>query len=225
MDGGWLDYLSAFGTAAAAVLAGVAALIAAWQGKATREMVVIERTRDADRREEERTAQSRRVMLDEMQRYFSDEHGQIIGADVFLVVRNGSADPIHKVRLRPSFGGRRHGPQLVGSIAPGAKVTALVHIRGTGDVEWAPSRIRFVDVRNQAWILTSKGELKEDTPDGLEAWIEEGRDFAREDHDSPQIGILTGTESMPDPDGWRSAVESLSNAGAKELGEPSPMPN
>ncbi len=225
MDGGWLEYLSAFGTAAAAILAGVAALIAAWQGKATREMVVIERIRDADRREEERTAQARRVMLDEMQRYFPDEHDHIVGADVFLVVRNGSADPIHKVRLRPSFGVRRHGPQLVGSIAPGAKVTALVHIIGTDDVEWAASRIRFVDVRNQAWTLTSKGELKEDNQDGLEAWIEEGREFARADHDSLQIGILTGTESMPDPDGWRSAVESLTNAGAKKSGEPSPMPN
>lgn len=225
MNAGWLDYLSAFGTAAAAILAGVAALIAAWQGKATRDMVVIEQTRDADRREEERTAQARRVMLDEMQRYFSDEHDHVVGADVFLVVRNGSADPIHKVRLRPSFGGRRHGPQLVGSIAPGAKVTALVHIRGTDDVDWAPSRIRFVDVRNQAWTLTSNGELKEDNQDGLDAWIEEGREFAREDHDSSELGILTGTESMPDPDGWRSALESLSSGGPKELDEPSLLPD
>mgnify|MGYP006883677330 CR=1 FL=1 len=66
LEPSWLAYISALGTAAAALFAGIAALIAGSQGKSTRELVKLERARDERLREEQRTAQARRVMLDQM---------------------------------------------------------------------------------------------------------------------------------------------------------------
>lgn len=202
----WLDYLSAFGTAGAALFAGIAALVAALQGKSSRDLVDLERGRDERAREEERTAQARRVILDQMHDHMVDDEGSVVGADVFVRIHNGSADPINKVRVRLAFGANHHGPQLIGGIPPGATVSAVAYIPVGGSAAWTPSSIRFVDSRNQSWVLDSEGHLSPDGPDGLERWIEEAREFASQPHSAEERGVVHGVELIPAADDWRAQL-------------------
>lgn len=202
----WLDYLTAFGTAGAAVFAGIAVLVAALQGKSSRDLVELERRRDERAREEAHTAQARRIILDQMHVHMVDDEGTVVGADVFLRIHNGSDDPINKVRVRLAFGASRHGPQLIGGIAPGATVSAVAYIPVEGPTAWTPSSIRFVDSQNQSWVLDSEGHLDPDGPDGLERWIEEAQEFARQPHSAEERGVVHGVELIPAWDDWRAEL-------------------
>ena len=203
-----VGWLTATGTAGAAVFAGWAALSASAVVRENRRLVDIELQRDRERAEAERTAQARRVSVTLITESLHDESGQH-GVDFHLVVSNASDSPVFKVRLKVVAGAGQWGPQLVGNLVPGQQLDLYARIYTSATLSNTDAAVRFVDANSCAWVATARTSA-EPTSEDPGQWIVEGEAFARRDLDLYERGSLSGLPA-PDFDGWRSEVEGLTS--------------
>ena len=199
-----VDWLTAAGTAGAAVFAGWAARSSSAAVRENRRLVDIELERDRQRSEAERTAQARRVSVTLMMEDLHNDDG-LAGVDFHLVVTNASDSPVFKVRLKVTAGDGVWGPQLAGNVVPGQQVELYARIYSTAPMSNSDALVRFVDTNDRAWVATSRAAA-EPTDDDLDDWISEGQGFARRQHDLYERGTWYGLPTA-DFDGWRAATE------------------
>jgi hypothetical protein len=172
------------------VFAGVAAKIAAQSADASRQLVTVERQRDAVAREAALWRQAQRVTVDTRGQQLHDHSGNLIGWDVSTVITNASVDPIFKTRIKIGTDDERWGPQLTGTLAPGHSIEVIAHVATRSHN--LNGYVRFVDVEGHGWVANSQTAVESD--ESLERWIEEGREFAQRDLHPLQRGTLTRTD-------------------------------
>lgn len=200
MSGSLLDWLTAAGTIGAATFAGWAAWSSATAARATRRMVEIERQRETDRVEVERTAQAKRLSVNLITESLHDEQG-LRAVDFNLVITNASDSPVFKVRMKVVAGDGVWGPQLVGNFVPGQHVELYARIYTRSDLGNTDAAVRFIDVNGRAWVASARTAAMPDGDDPSQ-WISDGQAFATRQPDTYERGRWSGVIS-PDFDEWR----------------------
>ena len=124
--------------------------------------------------------------------------GQTV-VDVRLTLLNGSSDPFHFCRVKITAAEVTWGPQLVGTLAPGAIVDVRVQLLATtADIFDANAWARVTDANGGQWIVDVRGSRVADTTEGRRKWIEEGAAFASLDLTPEQRGTVTGVAVTAD---------------------------
>jgi hypothetical protein len=203
----WLQAVAAVGTAVAALFAGWAAWIARRSAEASRDLVKLELERDLRSAEEARWRQARRVTVDLMGQEVFLPPDNTPAHDMYLVVLNGSTDPISKVRLKIVGGDAVWGPQLVGNVAPGNQVTLIARLITSRDTDNADAFVRFVDIEGRPWVANARTSVGPDES-GIDTWIAEGRAFGERNLTAAERGTISGAVGPPDLESWRQEVDS-----------------
>lgn len=199
--------LGALGTITAAGFAAWAAWAAQQAASASRDLVLNERARDAKAAEEEVFSQARRVIVELMTQPVVNAPQSGEGRIAHLVVTNASADPIFKVRIKVVVGDATWGPQLIGGLTPGQRISLTAFVATTADDSNTDGHARFVDSRGVAWVASARNTFRQDDESGLTNWIAEGRDFALRDLTPIERGQTVGVEIIPNLEGWLSQFD------------------
>jgi hypothetical protein len=200
-----LDWLTAAGTTGAAVFAGWAAISSASAVRENRRLVNIERQRDFDRTNAERTEQAKRVSV------VLSTQDVVIGdrpaIDFYVLITNSSSGPLFRTRLRVDIDDKTWGPQLITTLGPGERYELNARLYTPGPISNANASVRFVDANERAWVATARTG-SEPAGDDLGDWIAAGKVFATRPLDPYERGTVHGGP-VPDFEGWRKRVEEL----------------
>lgn len=202
----WLQYLSAAGTAGAAVFAGWAALATRSAAQESRRLVELELAREARVVEESEWRHARRVAVDLVTQPITLSDGRM-AHDFRLSVMNAGTDPILKARIKVVMGDGRWGPQLIGTIAPRREIGLTARIITEVEIgDNINGYVRFYDTEGKVWIVAARGPtVRDDEP--VDSWIEEAREYVRSPRTAEERGAIHGRE-MPNFDAWRAAASS-----------------
>jgi hypothetical protein len=196
--------LGTLGTISAAGFAAWAAWAAQRAASASRDLVLTEQARDAKAAQEELFTQARRVMVELVTQPIANTPQSGPGRIAHLVITNASIDPIFKVRIKVIIGDAIWGPQLIGGLIPGQRISLTAFVATAADDSNTDGYARFVDSRGVAWIASARQKLRQDDEAGLTDWISEGRDFASRDLSPIERGATAGVEVIPNLDEWGS---------------------
>lgn len=178
MGSGWeltIQLVTAVATVGAVTMAWSSARSSRAAARSAAEAVQFEQRRAREEAEAELLRQPRQVLVDLTSGDVLNSEGQV-ALDCWCRVTNGSTQPIKRVRIRFGTDDAQWGPQLLGNLAPGATRTILarIYLRDAPIGSFSASA-RFVDARDESWIVTSGGQLAPDSADGLNRWIEDGK--------------------------------------------------
>jgi hypothetical protein len=202
-----ISLLGALGTITAAGFAAWAAWAAQQAASASRDLVLTERARDAKAAQEEVFSQARRVVVELMTQPVVNASQSEPGRIAHLVVTNASVDPIFKVRIKVVVGDATWGPQLIGGLTPGQRISLTAFVATTADDSNTDGYARFVDSRGVAWVASARNAFRQDDEPGLKDWISEGRDFASRDLTPIERGQTAGVEIVPNLEEWLSQFD------------------
>lgn len=174
----WVDYLVAFGTLTAVLVAAWSAWNARAAAAATRDLVAVEKERDEDRRRD----QVRRVSVT-MALTPIDER-----VTFRVEVHNDSSGPVRNVRWRATLGNETWGPVLLAKVAAGERVTISGSTNSRESIDDAESTVRVIDMHDQPWIVTSHNKRQIDQIP-LQRWIDDGAEFAGRNDEDRRIHI------------------------------------
>jgi hypothetical protein len=202
----WVQYLVAVGTIAAVAIAGWAAFSARASAKQAVRLIQLEVDRDDRRNLETLWRQARRLSVELALEPVVLESG-VNALDMRLLVLNASPDPFFRCRIRLSAGNRGWGPQLLGTLGPGEPIELMARLVDANSAE-ANAFVRVVDVHGNSWIADARGSLVRDSPEGVDDWIEAGREFASRSLNPAERGTIRGsTADIPiDFKAWREGV-------------------
>ena len=197
-----ITLLGTLGTISAAGFAAWAAWAAQQAASASRDLVLTEQARDTKAAQEELFAQARRIMVELVTQPVADAPGSDPGRIAHLVVTNASNDPIFKVRIKVVVGDAIWGPQLIGGIRPGQRISLTAFVATSADDSNTDGYARFVDSRGVAWISSARQKLGQDDDAGLTKWISAGQDFASRALSPIERGTTVGVDVVPNLDEW-----------------------
>lgn len=207
VDGGplWLQYVTAFGTAGAAIFAAWAAWAATAATRTNKGLVELERGRDARAADEALHRHARRVLVELSFTPVVQTNG-VSGHNMRLLITNASSDPVFKARAKVTLGRAIWGPVLLGNMPPGHEVTVTARLRDVGE-ETANTNgfVRFADVEGHSWVATARGDVRMDS-DGLDQWLAEGELFASRSLTFEEKGEIAGVRTDPYLGFWRGDV-------------------
>jgi len=209
----WVEYVSAFGTAGAALFAGWAAWVgqgasrsANLSAQASLDLMTLEKTRDARMLEEKAQVAARSIVLSMAHRSV-DKQGQHLGRDFCLTIRNAGLVAVFDTMLQVTVGGNTWGPQKVGAVAPGAAVEAYAFVP-CSDPNARPRAISlFVDGAGRSWVAAPGGDLTEVGIHTRLDWAVRAEEFAQASMPRDRRGVLRGLVDLADFDAWRKSVE------------------
>ena len=124
------------------------------------------------------------------------------GRIAHLVITNASTDPIFKMRIKVIVGDSAWGPQLIGGLTPGQRISLTAFVATTADDSNTDGYARFVDSRSVAWVASARKALRQDGESGLADWISEGRDFASRDLTPIERGQTSWVDLIPNLEEW-----------------------
>lgn len=198
-----LDWLTAAGTVGAAVFAGWAALSSASAVRENRRLIAIERQRDLDRSDAERTEQAKRVSVVLVTQDAVIHDRQVV--DFHMLLTNSSSGPLFRTRIRVDIGDKTWGPQLIAKLGAGERFELFARVYTPGSIDNANAIVRFFDANERAWVATARaGSVP--AGDDLGDWITAGQEFAMLSRDPYERGTSYGGPE-PDLEGWRERVE------------------
>jgi hypothetical protein len=195
----WVQYLIAIGTIGAAGAAGWAAWSASRSSSEARDLIQLERNRDARASEDAFWRQVRRLSVELGGSPVVAADGRH-AVDFLLAVVNASPDPFFGCRMKVTMGGSTWGPQLVGTLQPGApaELRARIYSATEDQTDWN-AYVRAADANGQYWVVDARGNRAPDPAEEMQTWIDDGRAFAQRVLSAEEWGRLTGVNAVRGP--------------------------
>jgi len=208
----WLDYLTAFGTAGAALFAAWASFVgqsasrsARLSAEASYDLMELEKSRDAREIEEKALTAARSIVVSIAQRPFN-VGSNMAGIDFCLTLRNAGLVPVFETLLQVRSADAIWGPQPIGSVAPGDSIEAYAHLPCSNTNDTLDASVLFRDRYGRQWLAAPSGGLDEVGISFRLDWVTRSETFASALLPRERRGRIKGLVGQADFETWRRSM-------------------